>query len=101
MSLSLLPRPSAPRRLPSAAGNLTNGQAQPRREAVRPRCSPRHPDELTLLFSIRAIILSTPFLVASSILMYKRLVLGEDQRKFPRQPLPRPSDTAAPDEKAV
>ncbi|GAA5918319.1 hypothetical protein JCM6882_008212 [Rhodosporidiobolus microsporus] len=33
---------------------------------------------------LRAIIISTPFLVASSILLYKRLVLGEEQRHLPR-----------------
>jgi hypothetical protein len=34
--------------------------------------------------SIRTIIIATPFLVASSILMYKRLVLGEEQKHLPR-----------------
>jgi len=33
---------------------------------------------------IRNIIIATPFLVASSILLYKRLVLGEEQRKMPK-----------------
>ncbi|ORY39484.1 hypothetical protein BCR35DRAFT_311479 [Leucosporidium creatinivorum] len=36
------------------------------------------------LNSIRTIIIATPFLVASSILMYKRLVLGEEQKHLPR-----------------
>lgn len=35
---------------------------------------------------LRNIIISTPFLVATSLLLYKRLVLGEEQRKIP--PLP-------------
>lgn len=34
--------------------------------------------------SIRTIIIATPFLVASSILIYKRLVLGEEQKHLPR-----------------
>ncbi|GAA6002958.1 uncharacterized protein JCM10292_000266 [Rhodotorula paludigena] len=44
---------------------------------------------------IRAIIISAPFLVASSILLYKRLVLGEEQRRLPgssRSALPVPGD---------
>lgn len=35
---------------------------------------------------IRAIIISAPFLIASSILLYKRLVLGEEQRLLPKMP---------------
>ncbi|BGP19260.1 hypothetical protein JCM10213_008221 [Rhodosporidiobolus nylandii] len=38
---------------------------------------------------IRTIIITAPFLVASSILLYKRLVLGEEQRHLPRPPLGR------------
>ncbi|GAA5852236.1 hypothetical protein JCM5353_004081 [Sporobolomyces roseus] len=33
---------------------------------------------------IRTIIIASPFLVASSILLYKRLFLGEEQRRLPR-----------------
>ncbi|GAA6010899.1 hypothetical protein JCM10207_003980 [Rhodosporidiobolus poonsookiae] len=33
---------------------------------------------------IRTIIITAPFVVASSILLYKRLVLGEEQRHLPR-----------------
>ncbi|GAA5953781.1 hypothetical protein JCM3765_006964 [Sporobolomyces pararoseus] len=33
---------------------------------------------------IRTIIIATPFLVASSILLYKRLFLGEEQKRLPR-----------------
>lgn len=32
---------------------------------------------------VRTIIIATPFLVASSILLYQRLVLGKEQRKIP------------------
>ncbi|BGP50859.1 hypothetical protein JCM10450v2_006785 [Rhodotorula kratochvilovae] len=35
---------------------------------------------------IRTIIITAPFLVASSLLLYKRLVLGEDQRRLPPRP---------------
>ncbi|GAA6061802.1 hypothetical protein JCM10212_004858 [Sporobolomyces blumeae] len=44
---------------------------------------------------IRTIIIATPFLVASSILMYKRLFLGEEQRRLPRPaPLGSPEASA-------
>ncbi|SCZ95333.1 BZ3500_MvSof-1268-A1-R1_Chr11-2g03439 [Microbotryum saponariae] len=33
---------------------------------------------------LRTIIIATPFLVGSSILLYKRLMLGEEQRLLPR-----------------
>ncbi|GAA5874049.1 hypothetical protein JCM8547_004815 [Rhodosporidiobolus lusitaniae] len=33
---------------------------------------------------LRTIIITTPFVVASSILLYKRLVLGEEQKHLPR-----------------
>ncbi|KAF8902528.1 hypothetical protein CPB84DRAFT_1846185 [Gymnopilus junonius] len=33
---------------------------------------------------IRLIIVSLPILVASSLVLYKRLVLGEEQRKLPQ-----------------
>ena len=46
-------------------------------------------------YRIRAIIISTPLLVASSILMYKRLVLGEEQKRMPK---PRPIQTELPAE---
>ncbi|GAA5866686.1 hypothetical protein JCM1840_002430 [Sporobolomyces johnsonii] len=36
--------------------------------------------------NIRNIIISAPFLVASSWLLYKRLYLGEEQRRLPRPP---------------
>ncbi|GAA5838554.1 hypothetical protein JCM3766R1_006009 [Sporobolomyces carnicolor] len=36
---------------------------------------------------IRTIIIATPFLVASSVLLYKRLFLGEEQKRLPR-PVP-------------
>lgn len=36
---------------------------------------------------IRTIIITAPFLVASSLLLYKRLVLGQEQRKLPRPPV--------------
>lgn len=32
---------------------------------------------------IRTIIISAPFLVASSLLLYKRLYLGEEQKRLP------------------
>ncbi|GAA6050369.1 hypothetical protein JCM3770_004004 [Rhodotorula araucariae] len=35
---------------------------------------------------IRTIIITAPFLVASSLLLYKRLVLGEEQRRLPPRP---------------
>ncbi|GAA5948422.1 hypothetical protein JCM3775_003938, partial [Rhodotorula graminis] len=35
---------------------------------------------------IRTIIISAPFLVASSLLLYKRLYLGEEQRHLPPRP---------------
>ncbi|GAA6017785.1 hypothetical protein JCM11491_004618 [Sporobolomyces phaffii] len=46
---------------------------------------------------IRTIIIATPFLVASSILLYKRLFLGEEQKRLPRPahlatPSPPPAD---------
>ncbi|GAA5954963.1 hypothetical protein JCM21900_005948 [Sporobolomyces salmonicolor] len=36
--------------------------------------------------NIRNIIISTPFLIASSYLLYKRLYLGEEQRRLPIPP---------------
>ncbi|GAA5932204.1 uncharacterized protein JCM15063_001153 [Sporobolomyces koalae] len=51
---------------------------------------PRSCPSLCILISslpvrrIRTIIISTPFLVASSILLYKRLFLGEEQKHLPR-----------------
>jgi len=35
-------------------------------------------------YRIRTIIIATPFLVASSLLLYKRLFLGEEQKRLPR-----------------
>ncbi|GAA5836605.1 hypothetical protein JCM9279_000442 [Rhodotorula babjevae] len=35
---------------------------------------------------IRTIIISAPFLVASSLLLYKRLYKGEEQRRLPPRP---------------
>ncbi|GAA5896630.1 hypothetical protein JCM8208_004250 [Rhodotorula glutinis] len=35
---------------------------------------------------IRTIIISAPFLVASSLLLYKRLYLGEEQKHLPPRP---------------
>ncbi|KAM0755024.1 hypothetical protein T439DRAFT_352979 [Meredithblackwellia eburnea MCA 4105] len=35
---------------------------------------------------LRAIIIATPFLVVSSVILYKRLVLGEEQRLLPKGP---------------
>ncbi|KAK4046769.1 hypothetical protein OIV83_005874 [Microbotryomycetes sp. JL201] len=33
---------------------------------------------------IRTIIVTFPFLIASSVLLYKRAILGEEQRRLPR-----------------
>jgi hypothetical protein len=44
---------------------------------------------------MRTIIIATPFLVASSLLLYKRLFLGEEQRHLPRVPVVGRAETAA------
>ncbi|GAA6033042.1 hypothetical protein JCM8097_000115 [Rhodosporidiobolus ruineniae] len=43
---------------------------------------------------LRTIIITTPFVVASSILLYKRLFLGEEQRTLPRLPVGRAKEAA-------